>query len=47
MKVFIIIIIIIIIILYLGRTNTKGLAKFWEKMRDGSDGRRRREETEH
>ena len=33
--------IIIIIFLYLGRTNTKGLAKFWGKMRDGPDGRRR------
>ena len=33
--------IIIIIFLYLRRTNTKGLAKFWEKMRDGRDGRRR------
>ena len=33
--------IIIIIFLYLGRTNIKRLQKFWGKMRDGPDGRRR------
>ena len=38
---------LLLFFLYLGRTNTKGLAKFWEKMRDGPNGGRRREETEH